>query len=115
MYLRKEETKMIKNVDIDQMYAKEKEKKEKKTPIANGVDGIPKPTKLEKLIEEKQARRRIREKSLDIIEACAIATTPETLENDAWQLAHVARTWTDIYTNLNAVDQSEIIGMEDWK
>lgn len=107
---------MIKNVDIDQMYAEKKETKEKeKTPIANGVDGIPKPTKFERLIEEKRARRRIREKSLDIIEACALATTPETLENDAWQLAHVARTWTDIYTNLNAVDQSEIIEMEDWK
>lgn len=97
---------MIKNVDIDQMYA---EKKEKKTPIANGVDGIPKPTKFERLIEEKQARRRIREKSLDIIEACALATTPETLENDAWQLAHTARTWTEIYINLTAVEPDDLL------
>jgi hemoglobin-like flavoprotein len=84
--------KMIKNVDIDQMYAEETTR--------------PK-TKIEKLIEEKQARLRIREKSLDIIEACALATTPETLENDAWQLAHTARTWMEIYTNLNAVDAME--------
>ena len=64
-----------------------------------------KKTNIEKLIEEEQARRRIKEKSLDIIEACALATTPETLENDAWQLAHTARTWMEIYTNLNAIDQ----------
>lgn len=109
---------MIKNVDIDQMYAEKKEK----TPIVNGADGTTKPkTKIEKLIEERQARQRIREKSLDIIDACAFLTTSETLvndENDAWQLAHVARTWTEIYTNLNAVDAMELsgtIGMEDWK
>lgn len=90
---------MIKNVDIDQMYAEKKEK----TPIENGTTK-PK-TKIEKLIEEEHARQRIREKSLDIIEACALATTPETLENDAWQLAHTARTWMEIYTNLNAIEQ----------
>ena len=70
-------------------------------------------TKIEKLIEEEHARRRIREKSLDIIEACALATTPETLENDAWQLAHTARTWTEIYINLNAVDQIGTMRMDN--
>lgn len=91
---------MIKNVDIDQMYAEKKETKEKMEEETTR----PK-TKIEKLIEEEHARRRIREKSLDIIEACALATTPETLENDAWQLAHTARTWMEIYVNLNAVEQ----------
>ena len=97
---------MIKNVDIDQMYAKEDLKKT--TPIVTETTR-PK-TKIEKLIEEEHARRRIKEKSLDIIEACALATTPETLENDAWQLAHTARTWMEIYTNLNVVDAMELSG-----